>query len=179
MSTIYVFNAELSTMDTLASTDKLLVYDASSARSVTTTPSTGVSAAEAAMAEAERFLKEAQEALRKADVERREALVADAVKAARVKAERESKLHQAFGKDSDWTFGVVIKAKVRFPSPYGRTYNYVFTKVGTNEWVSSAQQHAGKVVTFAEAFEKIANDAMFINRYTCGESTMSKFAAVG
>ena len=39
MSTIYVFNAELSTMDTLASGDKLLCYDASSGRSVTTTPS--------------------------------------------------------------------------------------------------------------------------------------------
>jgi hypothetical protein len=39
MSTIYVFNAELSTMDTLASTDKFLVYDASSGRSVTATPS--------------------------------------------------------------------------------------------------------------------------------------------
>ena len=38
MSTIYTFHAECSTMDTLASTDEFLVYDASSGRTVTATP---------------------------------------------------------------------------------------------------------------------------------------------
>lgn len=39
MSTIYTFHAECSTMDTLASGDELLVYDASSGRTVSCTPS--------------------------------------------------------------------------------------------------------------------------------------------
>jgi hypothetical protein len=38
MSTIYTFHAECSTMDTLAATDELLVYDASSGRTLSTTP---------------------------------------------------------------------------------------------------------------------------------------------
>jgi hypothetical protein len=38
MSTIYTFHAECSTMDTLASGDELLVYDASSGRTVSCTP---------------------------------------------------------------------------------------------------------------------------------------------
>lgn len=39
MSTIYTFHAECSTIDSLASTDELLVYDASSGRTVSCTPS--------------------------------------------------------------------------------------------------------------------------------------------
>lgn len=38
MSTIYTFHAECSTMDTLASGDELLVYDASTGRTVSCTP---------------------------------------------------------------------------------------------------------------------------------------------
>ena len=38
MSTIYTFHAECSTMDTLAATDELLVYDASTGRTVSCTP---------------------------------------------------------------------------------------------------------------------------------------------
>lgn len=38
MSTIYTFHTECSTMDTLASTDELLCYDASTGRTVSTTP---------------------------------------------------------------------------------------------------------------------------------------------
>lgn len=39
MSTIYTFHAECSTMDTLASGDEFLVYDASSGRTLSATPS--------------------------------------------------------------------------------------------------------------------------------------------
>ena len=39
MSTIYTFHSECSTMDTLASGDELLVYDASSGRTLSCTPS--------------------------------------------------------------------------------------------------------------------------------------------
>lgn len=38
MSTIYTFHAECSTMDTLASGDEFLVYDASTGRTVSATP---------------------------------------------------------------------------------------------------------------------------------------------